>query len=540
MGAGRKEGKKRGGGGSPEGVEAGASCDLGLTEAMTGLRQECALACDNDVSTSTSTSTSTTPGSTSGSVPQRRKHRSFKDVSVTTGNLWAQVMLYVLPLMGGSLFQQLYTSIDAFILGQYVSSLALGAVDSTFSVVRLLVNLFMGLSTGATIVVAQLWGAHRDREVGTAVHTAVAFALAAGALLTVVGVLVSPALLRLLDTPPENWDYAVTFIRIYFCGLVPLLLYNMCAAILRAVGDSRRPFFFLVVSVLVNIMLDLLFVPILGWGVAGTALATVLAEVVAAILTVATLMRESHAYRLVLRKIGFHRGMLRRMVLLGLPTGIQSALYPVSNAVVQWGINGLGAQAVTGWALTGKIDMFLWLVLDAFGIAVTTFVAQNMGAGFNARARKSIFVCIALGLAMLLPLSALMYFFGGDAARLFTPDVAALTEARTLLMFLAPFYWTFIMVEVLSGAIRGTGETVKPMIITLVGTCLLRIAWIWFVVPLDWNIITVAAVYPVSWIATGLVFIGYFRFGKWRHHIYAPDRAGEGAKAQAAVEAQTA
>ena len=457
-------------------------------------------------------------------MAEHHRRDSFKDVSVTSGNLWRQVMLYVLPLMGGSLFQQLYTTIDAVILGQFVSALALGAVDSTFSIVRLLVNLFMGLSTGATIVIAQLWGAQKDREVGTAVHTAVAFSLVGGALITVLGLVVSAPMLHLLNTPPENWDYAVTFIRIYFCGMIPLLTYNMCAAILRAVGDSRRPFFFLVVSCLVNIVLDLLFVPVLGWGVAGTALATVLAETSAAVLTVITLMRETHAYRLVVRKIRFHGPMLRRMVGLGLPTGIQSALYPVSNAVVQWGINGLGAQAVAGAALAGKIDLFMWLVLDAFGIAITTFVAQNYGAGLNMRARKSVRVCIVLSVALLLPLSVLLYCFGGNLAMLFTPDVTAVDECRHILMFLAPFYWTFVFVEVLSGAIRGTGETVKPMIVTLVGTCLLRIAWILLVVPLDRTILTVMAVYPVTWGATALAFIAYYRLGKWRRAIYVPDR----------------
>ncbi len=454
-----------------------------------------------------------------------RHHHLFKDAQVTSGVIWQQMLLYVLPLMGGSLFQQLYSTIDAVILGQFVSSTALGAVDSTFVVVRLFVNLFIGLTTGCSIVIAQLWGGHRDREVGLAVHTGIAFAVTGGALLTVLGVTLSPAILRLLDTPPENWDYAVTFIRIYFCGMIPMLTYNMCASILRAVGDSRRPFYFLVLSCVINIVLDLIFVPLLGWGVAGTALATLLAQVSSAAFTMRALMRETSAYRLVLRQVRFHKPTLMRMIALGLPTGIQSALYPISNSVIQWGINGLGSEAVTGWALTGKIDMFIWLVLDSFGVAITTFVAQNFGAGQYRRARRCVVVCCLLSLSMVLPLSAVMYFFGGYIALLFTSDQVALDECLHFIALLAPLYFTFIPVEVLSGAIRGTGETVKPMIVVLLGTCVLRIVWILAVVPIHRDPLTVAAAFPISWVITSTVFILYYRFGGWRKRLYVEEPA---------------
>lgn len=462
------------------------------------------------------------------------RRRVASNADITQGNIWKRVLLYVLPLMAASLFQQLYTVIDAFVVGNFVGSVALGAIDSTNSIVRLLVNFFVGLSTGASIVVAQLWGAHKDREVGTAVHAAFVFSIGCGLAITVLGLSLSWPLLHLLNTPEENWDYAYTFIMVYFCGMVPLMAYNMSAAIMRAVGDSRRPFYFIAVSTLVNIVLDLLFVFVFGWGVAGAAAATVLAETTSSVLAVRALARYDGPCRLVLRGRGLKPDfrLLRRMVGLGLPTGIGSALYPVSNATVQWGVNGLGSTYVTGWALTGKVDLLLWLVLDAFGVASTTFVAQCYGAGLNRRARKSVLVCIVLSAAMLVPLCFVMYFWGSTVASLFTGDAAALAVCGEVFKFLAPWYTTFVVVEVLSGSIRGTGETLRPMIITLLGTCVLRVVWILVVVPHHWNIDWVAATYPISWVVTGLAYIVYWRFGAWRKRLYAPDavdaQGGEG------------
>lgn len=462
------------------------------------------------------------------------RRRVASNADITQGNIWKRVLLYVLPLMAASLFQQLYTVVDAFVVGNFVGSVALGAIDSTNSIVRLLVNFFVGLSTGASIVVAQLWGAHKDREVGTAVHAAFVFSIGCGLAITVLGLSLSWPLLHLLNTPEENWDYAYTFIMVYFCGMVPLMAYNMSAAIMRAVGDSRRPFYFIAVSTLVNIVLDLLFVFVFGWGVAGAAAATVLAETTSSVLAVRALARYDGPCRLVLRGRGLKPDfrLLRRMVGLGLPTGIGSALYPVSNATVQWGVNGLGSTYVTGWALTGKVDLLLWLVLDAFGVASTTFVAQCYGAGLNRRARKSVLVCIVLSAAMLVPLCFVMYFWGSTVASLFTGDAAALAVCGEVFKFLAPWYTTFVVVEVLSGSIRGTGETLRPMIITLLGTCVLRVVWILVVVPHHWNIDWVAATYPISWVVTGLAYIVYWRFGAWRKRLYAPDavdaQGGEG------------
>ena len=459
--------------------------------------------------------------------PQEKPRGAGRDVDVTRGNIWKCVIAYVLPLMAASLFQQLYTVVDAWVVGNFVSSTALGAIDSTNSVVRLLVNFFVGLSTGASIVVAQLWGAKKDREVGGAVHAAFMFSVGCGIVVTVLGLALSYPLLKLLNTPAENWDAAFTFIMIYFGGMVPLMTYNMCAAVLRAVGDSKGPFVFIAVSTVVNIVLDLLFVVVFHWGVAGAAVATVISEAVSCVLAVRALMRYDGACRLDLKRgLKVDWRVLKRMVGLGLPTGVGSALYPVSNATVQWGVNGLGSLYVTGWALTGKVDLLVCLVLDSFGVASTTFVAQCYGAGKNRRARKSVLVCMVLATAMLVPLCALLYFWGSFVAGFFAPeDADALAVCDQIFKFLAPWYATFVVVEVLAGSIRGAGETVWPMLITLVGTCILRIAWMMLVVPHHWDVLWVAAVYPISWVITGLAFVAYWRFGSWRTRLYAEDAA---------------
>lgn len=453
------------------------------------------------------------------------RRNAARDVDVTSGSIWVRVLVYVLPLMAASLFQQLYTVVDAAIVGNFVGSVALGAIDSTNSIVRLLVNFFVGISTGASIVVAQLWGARKDREVGNAVYAAFMFSVVCGIVVTLLGLTLSAPLLRLLNTPEENWDYAFTFIMIYFGGMVPLMTYNMGSAILRAVGDSRRPFYFIAAGTVLNIVLDVLFVPIMGWGVAGAAWATVISEAVSCLLAVMALLRYRGACRLKLRGMVLDRRLLKRMVGLGLPTGVGSALYPVSNATVQWGVNGLGSTVVTGWALTGKVDLLVWLVLDSFGVASTTFVAQCYGAGLNRRARKSVLVCIVLSAAMLAPLCLFMYYWGVNVAALFTNDQPALAVCNQVFKFLAPWYTTFVVVEVLAGAIRGAGQTVWPMLITLVGTCILRIAWMMLVVPHHWEVTWVATVYPLSWVATGVAFLVYWCFGSWRQSLYAPDTA---------------
>ena len=327
-----------------------------------------------------------------------------REVDIVHGPLWRRMAAFVLPIMAGTLFQQLYYYVDAMVVGHVVGATALGAVDSTQPVLGLSVDFFVGLCTGATVVISQLWGAHDNRRLSTAVHTALAFAFVAGLAITVVCLPLAEPILRFMNTPPENMGYALSFIRVQLLGIVFMMVYNMGASILRAVGDSRRPFYFLVVCSVVNIALELLFVAVFGWGVAGAAWATLLAIAVSAVLVVRALCSVDAPYRVTLSRVRFDGPMLRKVVGIGLPTGVQMSMFSISNMIIQTSINECGSEVVSAFAVCGKCSMVMWLVLDAFALASTTFMGQCYGAGEISRAKRSPWVAIAMCCAICVPL----------------------------------------------------------------------------------------------------------------------------------------
>lgn len=433
------------------------------------------------------------------------------DRSIVEGTIWKQLIRYALPILLGSLFQQLYTTTDAMIVGQFIGKEALAAIDSTASLARLFTNLFVGLASGATILISQQYGAGDEEGIPKTLHTALAFALAGGLLLAAVGnMLIGPGM-NWMSIPEDIRPQASVYLRIYFIGMLPSMAYNMAAGILRAIGDTKRPLYFLIVSTVCNIVLDLLFVVGFGWGVAGAAWATILSQGVSLVLALRVLTREKGPLKLRLRGIRIHREVLRRVLRLGLPIGLQSAMYPISNMVVQSTVNRLGTDTIAAWAVCGKIDLPIWLVMDALAISVSTFVAQNFGAARCDRVRQSTRVSIGLGHAVILPMSLLLYLFCGAFARLFVNDGSVIALTEQVMRSYAPFFFVFIWGEVMSGAIRGTGETFRPMLLTLLGTCVLRIAWIWIAVPIRPGIFTIVAAYPVTWIATSAAYIIYYR-----------------------------
>ncbi len=442
-----------------------------------------------------------------------------REVDIVHGPLWRRMAVFVLPIMAGTLFQQLYYYVDAMVVGHVVGATALGAVDSTQPVLGLFVDFFVGLCTGATVVISQLWGARDDRRLGTAVHTALAFAFVAGIGITVVCLPLAEPILRLMNTPPENMEYALSFIRVQLLGIVFMMVYNMGASILRAVGDSRRPFYFLVVCSAVNIVLELLFVAVFGWGVAGAAWATLLAIAVSAVLVVRALCTVDAPYRVTLRKVRFDGAMLRKVVGIGLPTGLQMSMFSISNMIIQTSINECGSEVVSAFAVCGKCSMVMWLVLDAFALASTTFMGQCYGAGEIGRAKRSPWVAIGMCCAICIPLGVVILAFAPWIAGLFTDDTTLLPNIQSFLWLMVPGFYGFIIAQVLTGAIRGTGETLKPMLIVLVGVCVLRVVWNYTAVVAFPGPMTVATAYPVSWWFTGLVSLAYYRFGGWRKRL---------------------
>lgn len=432
-----------------------------------------------------------------------------KSLDMTRGVIWKNLLVFFLPILAGNFFQQFYTTADAVIVGQFVGKNGLAAVDSVYSLLKLPVNFFVGLSGGAAIIVSQLFGAGKKRELLDAVHTVVAFDLAGGALLSVIGAATAPACLRWLDVPEDIFPLTLSYVRIYYAGFVFSMLYNIGAGILQAVGNSQTPFCVLVVSGGVNVVLDLIFVGLFRWGVSGAALATAAAQMVSALLALNALNGKNGVEGFSVRQARFHRPALRAIVCLGLPVGLQSSLYPVANMMIQGAINGTGTNNIAAWALCGKLDFMIWLAADSLAAAISTFVAQNYGAGQFARVRRGVLV----GTGMTASLVAALYLWNEPLGGLFVnpSDHDVIPIMAKLMRFLSPLYFVYVFGEALSAAIRGAGETLRPMLLTLIATCASRVLWILFVVPRSRGLITIVASYPVSWALTAVSFAVYYR-----------------------------
>ncbi len=430
---------------------------------------------------------------------------------ITEGVIWKQLLIFFFPILFGTFFQQLYNTVDAVIVGRFVGKEALAAVGgSTGTLINLLVGFFVGLSSGATVIISQFYGGGREKRVSEAVHTAIAFSLACGVGLMVIGIAASPIALRAMGTPEDIMQYSLSYIRIYFLGIIPNLVYNMGAGILRAIGDSKRPLYYLMASCFTNIVLDLVLVVWLRLDVRGAAIATIVSQLVSAVLVVLQLLRTKDSYKLVIRKIRLNLFMVMRIVRIGLPAGLQSVMYSASNIIIQSSVNSLGTDTVAAWTAYSKIDSVYWMIISALGISITTFVGQNYGAGKLDRVKRGIYVCLGLSFLITAILSVTLYLGGGYIYLMFTADAAVIAKGVEILHFLVPAFATYVCIEVLSGALRGTGDCWIPMIMTAVGVCALRVLWILVAVPLKPDILTVVFSYPLTWSITSILFLVYF------------------------------
>ena len=436
--------------------------------------------------------------------------------SITEGVIWNQMLLFFFPILLGTFFQQLYNTTDAIIVGNFVGKEALAAVGGTSgTLINLLIGFFVGLAGGATVIIAQYFGARDHENVHLSVHTALALAITGGAVLTFTGIALSGWALRCMGTPEDVYPMSRTYMMIYFAGTIPNLIYNIGSGILRAVGDSRRPLYFLIAACLVNIVLDLIFVAWLGMGVAGVGLATVLSQTVSAVLVLIVLLRTRESYRLFPKEIRFHKKTLGRIIRIGLPAGIQSTMYSVSNVLIQASINSFGTDVMAAWTAYGKLDGLLWMTLNAFGITVTTFSGQNFGAGLYDRMRKSVRSGMIMAVAASLGITVLFLLFGNWGIRLFVNDESTLAFGMRLLYVMVPGYVTYVPIEILSGACRSAGDSLKPMLITAIGICGLRVIWLLAVVPFWHELEVLAFSYPLTWVITSIFFIIYYLKGNW-------------------------
>ncbi len=439
------------------------------------------------------------------------------DAMMTEGVIWKQLMLFILPIIFGSFFQQLYNTTDAVIVGNFVGKEALAAVGgSTAHIINLLVGFFIGLASGGSVIIAQYYGAKAEDRLQTAIHTTIALGIAGGCILMAIGIIFAPYMLQKMDTPADVIDYAVTYMRIYFIGVIPNLLYNLGAGILRALGDSKRPLYLLICGCFVNIILDILFVAVLRMEAAGAAWATILSQLFSCVGVLWFLIRHpSQSCRLYLRRIRFNGMMLALILKIGFPAGIQSSLYSISNILIQSTINSFGTDTMAAWTVYGKIESVYWMIISAFGVAMCTFSGQNFGAQKYDRIKKGVKVCWLMSVAATAVIVVFCLTCGEYVCGWFNDDAAVLALCKQYLHIIPLLLVTYNTIEIICAAVRGAGDAIIPMIITLLGVCALRIVWIYTVVPVYHSMITVALSYPVTWIITSLIFLFYYLHGGW-------------------------
>ncbi len=431
--------------------------------------------------------------------------------SMLEGSIVKGLLSFFFPIFAGSMFQQLYNTVDTVIVGKFVGTEALAAVGGSAGQIAGIVIWFLGgIASGATVTVAQHYGAHDFEGVRRDIHNGYALAFIGSLILTVTGFFACPALFRLMKTPEELMKDSVSYIRIIFCGLIVSFLFNMGSGILRALGDSRRPLLYLVVCSIVNIILDLFLVVIIPLGVKGVAIATVTAQLVSAALVTVRIMRLRPEFRLRPGKIRVYPAVMKAQLRIGLPGGLQSALYGIANIIIQTAINTLGTDSMAANAAFAKLDAVFWQVNGAFGTAVTNYVGQNYGAGKKDRVRKSTLCALTADGITSVVISAVLIAFGSFLLSLFTDDPVVIGIGKRILITVSPFYIAYVAVEVLSGSLRGMGNVFIPTILTLSGVCLLRILWIFLIVPLDPVLERILVVFPVSWLVTSVLFIVYY------------------------------
>ena len=447
----------------------------------------------------------------------RAFHR--RDADMTQGSIWRQLVSFSVPMAIGLLFQQLYNTVDTIVVGQFVSTQALAAVGSTSSIINMLVGLSAGLSTGASVIISQCYGAHDHHSLHDAVHTTITATFIMSLICTVVGILIVEPMLAMMSTPPDVMGEARTYLTIYFAGISGLFVYNMGSGILRAVGDSKRPLYFLIVCALANTGLDLLFVAVFGLGTAGAAMATSLSQLICAGLVIWVLLRIPGDCRLHVSELRFDSVLLRRMTAIGLPAGLATIMYSVANVIIQKAINLLGTDTAAAWSIYWKLDGFYWPVSNAIGITVMTFAGQNYGARQLDRITSVIRTGMWMHVGFSALFSALLFLTRGLTVRFFTDDTNVMAEGSRIITMLAFFYPTFCCVEVLSSAMRGCGRSVMPTVLTLFGTCLLRLALLFFVTFPHLNNWTIALCYPATWLTTSVLFVIYYKCFRWMPEI---------------------
>ena len=431
------------------------------------------------------------------------------------GGIFRSILFFSIPLLIGNFFQQLYNTVDSYVVGNFVNTNALAAVGASTPVINMLVGFFMGLSTGAGVVISQFYGAQRTGDMQRAVHSSLALTGVLSIGFTLAGMLFTGPLLRGIGVPAEVLPHASLYLMIYFGGITFSLFYNMGAGILRAVGDSTHPLIYLAVASIVNIILDFLFVCGFHMGIAGVAIATIIAQAVSSAMVMAKLMRSQEEYRVELRKIRFNRKMTLRIVSIGFPAALQQSITSFSNVIVQSYINRFGAAAIAGYSTTLRIDGFLQLPLQSFNMAITTFVGQNIGARQYKRVKKGIRAAWLMSSAIILVGAVCMFFGAGFMVRIFTKDAQVIANGTAMLRIFSAAYIVLPVVQILNGALRGAGLSKVPMFFMLGCFVVLRQIYLAIAVPRTNDLLVVIAGWPLTWVVCAIGMFCYYKKANW-------------------------
>ena len=443
------------------------------------------------------------------------KHVRSDGNQIVNGVIWKQILIFFFPIALGTIFQQIYNMADTIIVGRFIGTAALASVGGTASVVTYqIIMIFTGLSSGATVIISQCFGAGDNERLHRGLHTAFAFAIITSVILSVIGWFGTPWILAITQTPADIMDSSITYLRIYFIGILATFIYNMGSSIMRAIGDSKRPLYYLIICSILNIVLDLIFILFFKMGIAGAAFATILSQAVSAVLVIHSLTKDYEQLKLELKKVHIHTPLLKAELRIGLPACVQTIMYGITNIVIQTFVNSFDTTTVAAWAVLGKVDVIFWAVNGAFGIAVTTFCGQNFGAGKMNRVYKSVRTSLIMALTVGGTLLATLALLARPVFSLFTTDMAVVEIGVYMLLFMIPSYIIYIFVEIFTGALRGVGDVMVPTAITLCGVGLVRLPWLLIMTPVRRELSTVMISYPLAWAATALFMIPYYFYRK--------------------------
>lgn len=441
------------------------------------------------------------------------------EVNLTEGSIAKSIIKFAIPMFIGNLFQQLYNVADSLVVGNFLGSDALAAVTSTGSLIFLLVGFFNGTAMGAGVIIARFFGAKDHENVKKAIHTDLAFGILCGAIMTLVGVIFAPQILTLMDTPEDVFVQSVLYIRIYFLGSIAVVLYNVCMGIMQAVGDSRHPLYYLIVSSAVNILLDLLFNGVFKLGVEYAALATIISQLLATLMCLWRLTGKSQTYRVELRKIGFDKGLLKQIVGIGLPSGLQNSIISIANVVIQANINAFGSAAMAGCGAYFKIEGFVFLPITCFSMALTTFIGQNLGAKQYDRAKKGAAFGIFCSITLAEVIGILVYFFMPRLILLFNAEADVVNYGILQAHTESLFYFLLAFSHTVAGIMRGAGKSTVPMFVMLGCWCIFRITYVTIITSIIPTIQVVFWAYPITWSLSSVVFLIYLLKADWIHNF---------------------